>query len=97
MEKLVDTHIKDGVLKEYLCIKTNMLTKLKSTETALHNVVTCIQSAIEHKEIALGAFLDIEGVSDRIQFDIITLAASRHGNEPTICWCIYSMLESRNI
>jgi hypothetical protein len=30
----------------------------KSTETVLHNVVTC-------KDIALGAFLDIEGAFDR--------------------------------
>jgi hypothetical protein len=52
-----------------------MLTQLKSTGTALHNVVTCIQSGTEHKEIALGAFLDIEGVFDRIPFDIITQTA----------------------
>jgi hypothetical protein len=44
----------------------------KSTETALHNVVTCIEYAIEHKAIALGAFLDIVGASDKTYFDIKT-------------------------
>jgi hypothetical protein len=52
-----------------------MLLKLKSTETALHNAMTRIQSATEHKEIALGALLDIEGVFDSIPFDIITQTA----------------------
>jgi hypothetical protein len=70
---------------------------LKSSETALHNVLTCIQSATEHKEIALGAFLDKEGVFDSIPFDVLTQDASRHGNEPTTCRRICSMLESRNI
>jgi hypothetical protein len=28
-------------------------------------VVTCIENAVEHKEIALGAFLDIEEAFDR--------------------------------
>jgi hypothetical protein len=33
----------------------------KSTETTLHNVVMRTENVIEHKEIAVGAFLDIEG------------------------------------
>jgi hypothetical protein len=33
----------------------------KSSETPLRNVVTRIEYAIEHKDIALEAFLDIEG------------------------------------
>jgi hypothetical protein len=38
-----------------------MHTKLvKPSETALHNVVTRIESAIKYKEIALAAFLVIE-------------------------------------
>jgi hypothetical protein len=54
------------------------------------------RSAIEYKEIALGAFLDIEGAFDRTSFDVITQAAERHGTESTICRWICSMLESRN-
>jgi hypothetical protein len=70
----VDRHIKDSADQTG-----------KSTETALHNVVTCIESAIEYKVVALNAFLDIEGASDRTSFYVITQAAERHGTELAIC------------
>lgn len=57
----MDRHVRDGVLKEYPLHKNQRAYQIgKSTETALHNVVTCIESATEYKEIALGAFLDIQ-------------------------------------
>jgi hypothetical protein len=33
----------------------------RSSETALHNLVSMIDSALGHKIFALGAFLDVEG------------------------------------
>lgn len=42
-----------------------------STETALHNVATHIQNAVEQSEIALGAFLGIEEAFDSIHFKVI--------------------------
>jgi hypothetical protein len=42
-------------------------------------VVTRIGSAIEYKDIALGAFLDIQGAFDRTSFGIIKQAAEKHG------------------
>jgi hypothetical protein len=63
----------------------------------LYNVVTRIEYAIEHKDIVLGAFLDIEGACERTSFDIIKQAAERHGIEPAICRWICAMLDSRNI
>jgi hypothetical protein len=60
-------------------------------------VVTRIENAIEHRDIDLSAFLDIEGAFDRTSFDIIKQAAERHGIDPTICRWICAMLESRNI
>jgi hypothetical protein len=73
MEKLVDKHIRHGALKEYR-LRRNKHTyqRGKSIETVLHNVVTCIENAIEHKDITLGTFLYIEGAFDRTSFDIIT-------------------------
>jgi hypothetical protein len=98
MEKLVDRHIRDGALKEYSLHRNQHAYQTgKSTEMTIHNVATGIESAIEHKEIALAAFLDIEGASDRTSFAVITQAAERHGTESTICRWICSMLESRNI
>jgi hypothetical protein len=76
MEKLVDRHIRDGVLRIHpLHPNQHAYKKGKSTETALYNVVTRIECAIEHKDIALGAFLDIEGAFDRTSFDTIKQAA----------------------
>jgi hypothetical protein len=69
----------------------------RSAETALHYVVTRIKNAVEHKEIALGAFLDIEGAFDRTSFDIIKQTTERHGTEPAVCRWICAVLESRNI
>jgi hypothetical protein len=60
-------------------------------------VVTSIEYAIEHRDMALGAFLDIEGAFDRTSFDIIKPAAVRHGIDPIICRWICAKLESRNI
>jgi hypothetical protein len=60
-------------------------------------VVTCIENATEHRDIAFGAFLDIEGAFDITSFDTIKQATVRHGIDPTICRWIGAMLESRNI
>jgi hypothetical protein len=40
-------------------------------------MVMCTRSANEHKEIALGAFLNT--AFDRTSFDVIKQAAERHG------------------
>jgi hypothetical protein len=63
----------------------------------LHNVVTRIENAIEHKEIVLGAFLHIEEALDRASFDTIKQADERHGIEPAVSRWTYVMLESRRI
>jgi hypothetical protein len=60
-------------------------------------VVTRIENAIANREIALGAFLNIEGAFERTSFDIIKQAAEKHGIDPTIFRWICGMLESRNI
>jgi hypothetical protein len=60
-------------------------------------VVTCIENAIEQKDLTLGAFLDIEGAFDRTSYDRIKQAVERHGTEPTVCRWICAMLKSRNI
>jgi hypothetical protein len=63
----------------------------KSTETALHNVVTCLESATENKDIALGASLDIEAFNTT-SCDIIKQAAEnlafspQHKDGSVLCW-----------
>jgi hypothetical protein len=48
-------------------------------------VVIHTENATEHKDIALGAFLDIEGPFDITSFNTIKQAAERHGIEPAVC------------
>ena len=66
-----------------------------STDTALYQVVQRLENSLEHKEIALGAFLDIEGAFDNTSFDAIIMAARERGLEGTCCRWIMPMLESR--
>jgi hypothetical protein len=95
MEKLVDRQIRDGALKEYpLHQNQHAYQTGKSTETALHNVVKCIENSIEHKDIALGAFLDIGGAFDRTSFDTIKQAAEKHDIEPAARRWICAMSEA---
>jgi hypothetical protein len=59
---------------------------------ALHHVITCIEEAVENREVTLGAFLDIEGAFDSTSHSIIIEAAKRHGLEDTSCRWINFML-----
>jgi hypothetical protein len=52
---------------------------------------------LSNKQIALGAFLDIEEAFDRTSFEAIAKAANWHGVKPTICTWINFMLESRSM
>ncbi|CAK1595289.1 unnamed protein product [Parnassius mnemosyne] len=62
----------------------------KSTESALHQVTTKIEEAIQIKEICLGSFIDIEGAFDRTNFSSIKGALSRHKFEPALIdWIVY--------
>jgi len=45
--------------------------KGRSTETALHNVVSMAEKAISDKEYMLSTFLDIEGAFDNVSFNAI--------------------------
>jgi hypothetical protein len=46
-----------------------------STESALFQVVHRLEKSLKHKEIALGAFLDIEGAFDNTSFNAMVGAA----------------------
>jgi hypothetical protein len=68
-----------------------------STETALFQVVNRLEKSLNHKDIVLGAFLDIEGAFDNTSFHAIVKAAGDRGLEKTCCRWIGSMLDSRPI
>jgi hypothetical protein len=50
-----------------------------STETALFQVGHRLEKSLKHKEVALGAFLDIEGAFDNTSFNAMVEAARGRG------------------
>jgi hypothetical protein len=98
IERLVDLHIKEELLKDYpLNPMQHAYLKGKSTETALHDLVYKIGGSLAQKEFALGVFLDVEGASDSTSFELMIDAVSDHGVCSTINRWIYSMLGSRSV
>jgi hypothetical protein len=96
LEKLLDTHIRGGVLVEKPLHQYQFAYRVgMSTATALFHVVHRLERSLKHKEMALGAFLDIEGAFDNTSFYAIVGAARGRGMEETCCRWIRSMLESR--
>lgn len=97
-EKLVEKHIRETSLKQRpLHLNQHAFQPGKSCESALHQLVTRVENSLENKEIALVAFLDIEGAFDHTSFNSIVRAAGQHMIDDTICRWIKSMLKHRTI
>jgi hypothetical protein len=76
LEKILDRHIRGGVLVEKPLHQIQFAYRAgMSTETAVFQVIHRLENTLKHKEIALGAFLYIEGAFDNISFHAITRAA----------------------
>jgi hypothetical protein len=96
LQELLYRHIKGGVLVEKPLHQYQFAYRAgMSTETALFQVVHGLEKSLKHKELALGAFLDIEGAFDNTSFNAMVGAAKGRGLEETCCRWIRSMLESR--
>jgi hypothetical protein len=96
LERLVDRYLRDGVLVHSpLHPHQHAYQAGKSTETALHQLVVRVDRVLEQQDIALGAFLDIEGAFNNTSYDSITAALDRHGVSPTIVRWIRATLEGR--
>jgi len=64
----------------------------KSVETALHQLVVRVETALD-QQIALGISLDIERASDNTSYDSMCSALARHGVDHTIVRWIRATLE----
>ena len=96
MEKMLDRHIRDDVLVRSPLHQSQYAYRAgMSTETALHHLIQRVEKTLEHKEVALGAFLDIEGAFDNTSFNSIIRTARERGIEDTCCRWIGGMLKSR--
>jgi len=85
MERLVDRFLRDEILAlQPLHPNQHAYQAGKSVETALHQLVVRVEKALDQQEIALGVFLDVEGVFDNTSYDSMCLALTRHGVDHTI-------------
>ncbi|KAG8181617.1 hypothetical protein JTE90_017737 [Oedothorax gibbosus] len=74
LEKMVDRYIRDEVLPQKPLSKFQYAYQPgKSTETALYDLFTVLDRAVNQKELALATFLDIEGAFDRVPTEAIKL------------------------
>ena len=72
MEKIINLHIKLSYLNSRPLSKFQFAYQAgKSTETALHTLVSKLEKSFDAKEISLAAFLDIEGAFDNASHESI--------------------------
>lgn len=97
-EKLLDLHIRKEILPEQPLNKMQFAYQEgRSTIDALHFTVKRVENALENKEIALAAFLDVEGAFDNTGYESIRQAALNRGiPRETVKWVSF-MLEHRKV
>jgi len=76
-------------------IPTNTYQTGKSVETALHQLVVRVEKALDQQELALGAFLDIEGAFNNTSYDSMRAALARRGVDYAIALWIRATPEGR--
>jgi hypothetical protein len=99
MERLVDQSIRIGPLKRFPLERSQHAYQRygRSSETALHDLVSRIESALGHKIFALGAFLDVEGAFDNTFFGAMGKACADHKVHFTLSRWIAALLSNRTI
>lgn len=98
LERLCDRHIRDGPLRELpLNKQQHAYSTGKSTESALHSVISKIECAVDYKCSSLAVFIDIEGAFDKTIFHSINAALEEHGVDSTLRGWITNMLRLRAV
>jgi hypothetical protein len=98
LEILVDRFLKTGPLvKHSLAASQYAYTESKSTETALHHLVSRVERALGAKEYATEAFLDIEGAFNSTSNVAIKQAMIRHEIPEALMDWTENMLAGRNL
>jgi hypothetical protein len=96
MERLVDRFLRDEILVfRPLYPNQHAYQTRKSVETALHQFVVRVEKALDQREIALSAFLDIEGALNSTSYGSMCAVIARHGSDHTIIRWIRATLEGR--
>jgi ribonuclease HI len=98
LERLVDRDLRDGALKRMpLHERQHAYRTGRSTESALHQMVSRVERALEMKEYALGVFFDIQGAFDNTPFTAVeTALRQRRARSSVIDWT-GNMLRQRGV
>jgi hypothetical protein len=79
MERLVDQSIRMGSSKRFQLERSqHAYQRGRSSETALHGLVSRIESVLGHKIYALCAYLDVEGAFNNTSFEAMGKACVDH-------------------
>lgn len=97
MERILEIHIRQCIPRNLLSKNQHAYMKGRSTETALHAVVGCIEKGLKDKEYTLAAFLDIEGAFNNVTSGAIEEAMTDLSVPDTIKRWVMSMLSTRKI
>jgi len=90
LERLIDTHIRLTVDQSLLSDAQHEYRKGRSTDTALHSLVSSIE-----RGYSLAAFLDIEGAFKNVTPTAVTSALTELGTERPIVGLIHTIATSR--
>lgn len=98
VERLVDRFLRDRHLNEgTLSANQHAYRAGKSTESALHQLVSNIESSLLSKESSLVSFIDIEGAFDNTSFNAIIKTLKDRGINNLINRWIFKMLSTRKL
>ena len=90
-------HVRLNLPRELLNNSQHAYMKGKSTETALHEVVSYIEKSMMCKDYVLAAFLDIEGAFNNVQSDSIKKALEFIKVDNDIINWVFNMLTTRTV
>lgn len=98
LERLIDRYMKEAMqTSSSIHSSQYAFQQGKSTETALHEIVSQVEVTFINKEYAVATFMDIAGAFDNATFDAINEAAMKlEIHSEVTCWIKY-MLSHRNI
>jgi len=94
---MISLHIRATIDPTQISEARHAYTKGKSTESALHLVVSSIEKSLSIKEYTLIAFLDIEGAFNNVLLIAITESLTELGVEPPMVGLILKLLISRMV
>ena len=98
LERLIERHIRDETLsKQPLSRYQYAYQPGKSCEMAIHEVTRKVEATLRDKEIALGAFIDIEGAFDNTLISSIHQAMESREVHPTVRRWVSTMLKHRQV